>query len=746
MHDETFSSTQLDGPRPADRPDARWPARTQRLLSELRSLCGDWLHELLMISLDHFEMRLHHQAERTHSHLDQQQYLATRQKLQNERHAFDHQFIASIDQAFDRLGQPVPKSSAGPLQTLSLLDPLEHEVITCLDQLVARSEARGGLPQVELGYRLAALIASPPLTGDALPVGPRAMARAFSVASQTLGLPREHELLLLQSLESSLIDGLASLHKLINAHLHADGILSGLRPFAVSRSSARRDRAKEPAGPLPAAPVVARDRGNLDVMPGKPPEPPTGRGAAPDANPPAISSTVTDEELQAALAALHEHLTRPAGQTPPDQHRSLHEELLIQLGVARPVHAPRAILSAAQDETMELIARLFRQIAQQLPPDSDAQSLLDGLQLPMLRAALADPQFFEQPRHPARRMLGKVVEIAGEWLDETSGEADRSVHDWLEQLIVRAGREAPCASLHAALLDDIEKYVAQLQHKTQQAERRLVKAMHGLEQLEQARHRATALLTERYARSSPQRLLVALLDRTWSDVLALTLLRHGEHSEIFDTRLTVTDQLLGCLPVGDATKLQREVESGLRQIGMQADDALQVAQQLLGASRNAPVDNDTLDTDALVSRLSRRQSPGERRQQDATRIVDGDDPAGSPPAAAVTAAPSSEVLRIHRRLRALPAGVWFEFVAPIGGRGKRRRLVWYSPLTGHSLFATRSGQRAEELGQLQLATEIANGRVRELPAEHEDMLDHAWRALVRELGHQPRSITSGIAP
>ncbi|MDE3071778.1 MAG: DUF1631 family protein [Pseudomonadota bacterium] len=742
MHDETSASTQTGGSHPADRPDTRRPARTRRLLDELRSLCGGWLHEPLMISLDHFEMRLQQLAERTRSHLDQQQYLATRQKLQNERHAFDRQFIASIGQAFDRLGQPLPKSGAGPLQTLSLLDPLEHEVIASLDQLVARSEARGGLPQVELGYRLAALIASPPLTGDALPVGPRAMARAFSVASQALGLPREHELLLLHSLESSLIDGLASLHKLINDHLQADGILPELHPFAVPRNAARRDRAKEPADPLPAAPAVANERGHRDAMPGKPSEPAVGQNAAPDAHPPA-SSSVTDEELQAALAALHEHFTRPAGQTPPARHRSLHEELLIQLGVARPAHAPRAVLSAAQDETMELIAGLFRQIAQQLPPDGDAQALLDRLQLPMLRAALADPRFFEQPRHPARRMLGKMVEIAGEWLDDTGGETARSVRDRLEQLIARAGREAPCASLHAALLDDIEKYEAQLQQQTQQAERRLVKAMHGLEQLEQARHRATALLAEHYARSSPQRLLVALLDRTWSDVLALTLLRHGEHSEIFGTRLTVTDQLLGGLPVGDAAKLQREVESGLRQIGMQADDAVQVARQLLDAGRNAPVDNDTFDADALLSRLSRRQSPHERRQQDAAR-TGGGDPADSP--ATATAAPNTELLRIHRHLRALHAGAWFEFVAPIGGRGKRRRLVWYSPLTGHSLFATRSGQRAEELGQLQLATEIANGRVRELPTEHEDVLDHAWRALARELGHPPRAIASGRTP
>lgn len=202
---------------------------------ELRALCGNWLHEPLRRSLDHFDRRLDGQAVGTRSHLDQQCYLATRQHLLEERQAFERGFIASIDQAFDQLGMPPIVSERGTRPTLSLLDPMEHELTAALDQLVARSEARNGPQLVELSYRLAALIAAPPLANEALPVGPQAMARAFREACHLLHLPSMHELLLLQSLESSLIQELAPLHALVNGHLRADGILPCLRPYEPPR-------------------------------------------------------------------------------------------------------------------------------------------------------------------------------------------------------------------------------------------------------------------------------------------------------------------------------------------------------------------------------------------------------------------------------------------------------------------------------------------------------------------------------
>lgn len=714
---------------PVRHPDARWPARTRRLLGELRTLCANWLHEPLGRSLDHFDMSLHRQSQLTASHLEQEQYLATRLRLRDERKVFDQRFIASVDRAFDRLGMPIARTAAAAPQTLSLLDPLEHELAAALDQLVARSEARGGPQLIELGYRFAVLIGASPLESEALPIGPQAMAGAFREASRTLGLPSVHELLLLQSLEGSLIQGLAPLYELVNAHFCADGILPQLRPFALPRTAPRRDPTRQEAPARPAVPAVATQA----VAPPSPraaPVPPRMGGAFGGRD----NNAVTDEELQAALAALQAHLRDADEETRIDLNRPsrLREELLIQLSVGRPGQAARASLSSEQDDTVELIVRLFGQIARQLPPASDAQTLIRDLQLPMLRMALIDRGFSEQHDHPARKVLGRIAEIARDWLDDAGGLSDRGLRMQLGQLIERAGHEAPSVALYVSLLDDIEQYLAYLQHKTQLAERRQVDAMQGLERLEQARHRVGELLSPRLARASRVR---GQLDQAWSDVLALTLLRHGEQSQVFGTRLAVTDQLLGALPVGDCHKLQLEVEAGLRQIGMPDEELATLARRMAEASREGPSDKPA-GADQFAARLGSRERPDDHpRDAGVAPAVHAPDLAAS--------APGPDVLRVHRHLRALPPGAWFEFADPAGGRATRRRLVWYSSLTGHSLFVTRSGQRAEELGELQLAREIASARVREIASEHEDVLDHAWRAVTRELGRQSHSPRQG---
>jgi hypothetical protein len=732
MNDERTDSQELNIADSAGYSETRWPARTQRLVGELRLLCGNWLHEPLRRCLDHFDMRLHRQSEQTKSHLDQQHYLTTRQHLFIERKTFDERFVASINQSFDRLGLPATKSSEAVPQTLtltlSLLDQSEHELAAALDQLVSRSEARGGSQLIELGYRLAVLIGTPPLESDALPVGPQAMARAFREASRTLGLPSVHELLLLQSLESSLIEGLTRLYELINAHLLADGILPRLRPFALPRAAARRERAKEEK-PTRFAPSTAATAATDTRIPSAMPEERAETSGQPQAqragNPPVPDASITGEALQVALAALQEHLFQVDERTRFDLNRPhrLRQELLIQLNVGRPAQAARVSLSAAQDNTVELIVRLFGQIAQQLPQSSDVQSLLCDLQLPMLRVALMDHGFFEQHEHPARRVLGKIAEIARDWLDDSSGVIDRGLRIELSRLIERAGREPPSAALYLSLQHDLEQYLAELEQRTQLAERRQVDAMQGLERLEQARYRSAELLAQRFAKSSQQRLLVQL-DHAWSDVLALTLLRHGEHSQIFGTRLAIADQLLGCLPIGNRSKLQDEVEAGLRQIGMQDDEVVSAARRMIDANQKDAAGHSSGVGDSGLH-PGRQEKPAQEHAEIIRAIASAVGPA--------EVAPSAEVLRIHRHLRTLAMGTWFEFDDPSAGPRSRRRLVWYSALTGHSLFVTRNGQRAEELGELRLAHEIACGRAREMASDHEDVLDHAWRAVTREI-------------
>lgn len=690
-------------------PSAQWPARTQRLVDEVRRLCRDWLSGPLRQCLSEFDRALHEQAARSHSHLDQQRFLATRQRLVLERQAFEERFIACIDQALLRLGQAQepPRAPAARL-TLSLLDPLEHEMTAAIDQLVARSEARGGPLLVELSYRLAVLVGVPPLEGEAMPLGPQAMAKAFREASAALNLPAEHHLLLLQALEGRLIGGLAPLHQMINDHLAAAGILPRLRPFSPPRTPRKpRSERRPPSAPLPAQAPPAGPEGLRELLARQ-----RGPRPVPDHARPAGT-----EELQTALIALQSRRPRLVEEGLLRHARRLREALVDELNAGQPMHAPPIVPDAAADDALELVTRLFETLRRQLPATDPAQPLLERLQLPVLRVAVADPAFFERREHPSRLLLEQLIEAARNWL----ADGEDSLLASIEQMLAWLDREPADSALHAALLGELEHQVAQCQRRAQAAERRHVEAMHGRERLEQARQRADEVLSNLFAKAPPRPALRTLLEHAWADVLALTLLRHGEQSETFSRRLVVTDQLLGRLPPGNLAMLAGEVEAGLGQIGMHGEEAAEIAQRLIGAGG---VQDAEAPLNGLATRLKQRRAPVETAATQAP-----------PP-------PSAEALRLHQQF-VRHAGGWFEFTTPAGLR-LRRKLAWYSPRATRALFVTRQGQRAEEIGLAELAQAMAAGQVRELPAANESELDRAWRAVAD--GLRRAAAMPGVAP
>ena len=210
-------------------------------------------------------------------------------------------------------------------------------------------------------------------------------------------------------------------------------------------------------------------------------------------------------------------------------------------------------------------------------------------------------------------------------LDGSDAAAMRLLVSKLEHPMTRASEEPPSNGLHAMLLADIEHHLALLNRKAKAAERRHIEALKDRERLDYARRRAGELMAQRFVQSAPRGLLRALLDRAWSDVLALTLLRHGEDSDAFGEQLAVTDQLLGRSPMADRARLQQDVEAGLQQIGMHAEEAIQVAQRLL----NVTPDIDGADqprTFDLALRLKQHQ------RLDETTSTESAPPASNKPA------------------------------------------------------------------------------------------------------------------
>ncbi|AIF46811.1 DUF1631 family protein [Dyella japonica] len=732
------------------RPDhASWAPRARRLIEETHALCMSWLEAPLRQCLGEAEQRLYALAERSRSPAEQQQCLYSRQLIQQQRAIVDRGFMEGLRQHFNRMGTATdPHVHADtPRRPLELLDTTEHEQTAAMDKLVARGEARHGTSLFELGYRFAVLVGQPPLEGEHLPLGPHALASAFRSAVAQVDLPVEHRLLLLQSFDVAVVQSLATLYDTVNEHLRADGILSQLRAFPIApRTQMDRQprtiandsppatfQRQPPAPSTPASSTPARtdNIAVLDNLREMLAQHRAGQGALIDQG---GGRTATPEELQLALDALQLHVSDIADQARREllSAQALREELVTQLNTGRPQGSTPMHLTDEQDDTVELVAMLFEQMDRQLHNRGNAHSLLGDLQLPLLRLAVADQGFFNQSEHPARKLLGVVTEAANDWLDGPEGDIDRTLEAKLTQLVERARREPPSTGLYTSLLADIEHHLGLLNRKAQIAERRQVEAMQGRERLEQARHRAAELMTERFETCNPRGLLRTLLERAWSDVLALTLLRHGEDSEAFSLRLRITDQLLGQQPVADRHLLQAEVEAGLQQIGMHTEEAVQVAQRLLGIPAASAARHETATTTTeLALKLKQHQRLGENSVTEA--------PAPVPAPSAPMPSPESPEHRIRQRLRQLPFGSWFEFIDPANGRVSQRKLAWYSPVSGNSLFVTRRGLRSQEITLEQLAHEMARGRVREMPPVKETLLDRAWHALTSQL----RQLTSG---
>lgn len=694
--------------------DQQWPPRTRRLIGAALHLCDDWFHEPLRACMADFDARLHTGVRAATSLAEQKGFLATRARLVQDTETFEWRFVAVLHQSFAQLGQvthDTPTTSAGP--ALSLLDSRAHELGSALEQMAQRCELQGGQVLVELGYRLAVLVAAPPLEGRAQPLSPQAMVAAFRRAAAPLELPAEHQLLLLQSFDQALMRHLAALQVAVNDLLQGDGILPRLRAFSVPRAP-RRARAAD----RPAVDVAAAQAPLPEPAPRSPPAPrpapaPVAVVAAvprpvPAAAPPAIDTrtrdvpgprqhVASDAQLQQALEALQWSLDGAS------DWRQLHAALVLQLNVGAAATGPTLHLSPQQAQAMAQVVHWFREAQGQLPRTSSTDSLLDGLHWPLLRMVLSDVPTCMQPGHPAYRLLRKVVEVVRDWLPGADGRDDPAVAAQLQESLRPLGEAVTDTALCLAVHDDLEQHLAHWRDKARIAERRHVEAMRGRERLERARRRAGELLAHRLANTTASGPLRALFDDAWADVLALALLRQGESSSLFTTLLVITDQLLGCLPAGDRQRLRQDVENGLQQIGLYGSEATRMAQALIDAGHVG---------DAGSSRRRLRRGEPSRPEPLAEE--------GAAPVAAPDPQLEARRRAVLARLRDARFGGWFEFVDGHGGPPLQRRLAWFSALSGRCLFVTRRGQRAEEMDLDQLARAIADGHVRELRTDADD--------------------------
>ncbi|WP_295572534.1 DUF1631 family protein [uncultured Stenotrophomonas sp.] len=749
-----FSSTAADKARLAA---ADLPPRVRELLGALIGLCRQTLAAPLILTVEALEQALLHDADRARNPMQQAELMAQRGQLHAFAGHFPDRMLDALAEALTRLGEPataIPSAATPPplpgLLGLSLV--AEHDVDRdlLLTEMVRRETLRSANSLNLLGQRMGVLAATPALDTDTLPLAPQALCAMVRRLAEQDSLGTEVQLALYRSFERQVLERLGDVLDRANALLAQQGVLPGLvyTPYLARSSSTRRiitqsvgggratQPAKRSATPLTGwtGPSSAGSWSNLV------------QDAVQDAG---ATGTAVPGLTAFAGSALHELLqqARHASST-PEQAAAVPtaavDAILARLqaqssaatGVAdlqaaviaqlRSEHGAQAQLASHDRDNLDLLRLLMQQVQQQQRPDPVPAALLARLQVPLARAAMADPGFFVRDQHPARELLNQIAEVGAHWLDDD--DVDPQLLQRMAQSVQGLlGEDARTPDVFATANDDVQQHQRAAAHRAELAERRHVEAARGKERLELARRQANAQIDQCCDTQAPPRFVQTLLRQAWADALTLTRLRHGDDSPQWQQRLQqteriarVTAQAVGA-PGGTDAALAADVEAALVQVGYHVEEAAAVARRLATPGGE---DESTSRTE-LSARLKARARLGEQAGLTTTAR-------SSPRSAAEQAA--------YQQLSALPFGSWFD-IDNGAGTLRRQRLSWYSLLTGHALLVNARGQKIADTDLDTLARQISAGRAHLVTEDKARLVDRAWQASLDAL----RALADGHA-
>ena len=412
----------------------------------------------------------------------------------------------------------------------------------------------------------------------------------------------------------------------------------------------------------------------------------------------------------------------------PTAHTISHvkQDLMAQLRQITGDNPPPA-LGEEDTDTIELVGMLFDEIMKDVRPNSPAANLLAKLQVPLLRVALRDKRFFGHEDHPASQMLDAVAETGAYWLGEDG--SDHEMMDNVHRLVERVTEEFDGdVGLFNTLLADLNNHTQALMRRAEVAERRHVEAARGKEKLTLAHVHASDVMKSISDQYPLPLFTRALLNQAWTDVLALTELRHGDNSDEWNHQIETAKQIANMAASSNSQEtapdpqqtvaLAKHIEQSLTQVGYHADEAAAIGQRL---SSGVEEGDEPSSRTEIAMKLKARVRLGDTNTTK---------PAG------IELPPLNENEQEYmERLRALPFGSWFEFVINQQGDTVRRRLSWYSVVSGTCLFINHRGQRVGDYTLDTLARAMARDQVRIVEKKKESMIASAMRGVVNKFRH-----------
>ena len=720
------------------------PPRVRTLLDGLYRHAAGWFQPTLTRTMTELENSLFQSAERAGNSGEQQRKFEALRAIKDGRaHVlprFQRRIESDLAQARREAPAPTPpprKPIGATGSPLELLDADVLEENLGLQEIAGKADVRNSQALHAYTHRFAVIAGSAVPASETVPLGPTRLTDAFRYALADIPLDIEHRLIAYRQFDRAVMLELAPFYDRVNTWLAGQRVLPHLQHPGYRRPDIAHADVPAPdvepaqaedteaAAPAPAAAAARAPYRNQEfsgpelfntlrdllgakrraegesLLPGDPNMQPASR-----------------DDLQSVLGAL-QHV--PLSPTQAARYDSEHFKNTLQVKLRRASPAGRTLgLGEEDQDTVDLIGMLFDYVTRNVRDGSGARSLLTRLHVPVLRVALGDKSFFTRRDHPARELLNTIAETGTRWFDEGE-DSDPDLTRKMQLVVDHVTSDFDGdLSVFEKLLGDLTTHMQLLARRAEVVERRHIDAARGRDRLEVARENARAAIVRVLQSTRPAPRVRTLLEQAWTDALALSAMREGPEGSEFKRRLDVAERIAqrGPTPLGttdDDEAVQQELESGLRQVGLHDDDV------------RGLIDN--LHAQAPTGPAAERLRKIDEALKDKPRLG-GDSAAAAHTPAADSVPLTPAEADCLAQLKRTPFGTWFEFVKNQQGETVRRKLAWFSPLTGHCLFVNQRGARTDDFTLELLAREMARGQARIADLEQPSLIDRAWKAII----------------
>jgi hypothetical protein len=512
--------------------------RKNPVYNSVRRFALEGLGDLIRVLMENVDDALFELSDKVDNDTERNLYFKAMREIRLQREDLRQKFIDELKQSFDRAlegGSAIARDDDGDELTLIELDELEDKI--AIGNMVTRARPRFEEELFALSERLKLVLKRKTFTENQNPLDPKTVCECFHNASVLLQTDIQVKLIFYKLFERYVIDNLGHFYNEVNELFVEKGVLPGFkadqeRMKKTTRFMANRIK-KDGAGANPASTpgdnllaslqqaissgvyAGAGDGGNVPAAGGAPVPPTAGSGEA-----------ISPRGFVSALTALQNaDFADLSAATDPQNLRAVTQRQLLAFREQN-----RNRISDADSQIIDVVSMLFDFFFDDRALPAPIKVLIGRLQIPILKVAIIDRDFFNQKKHPARKLLDSISRASLGWNDR---------HDNDQVLVGKI--EEVVNFLLDEFADDIavfEQAVARLEDFLQQENTTAAKAVVALQQqerqkdrqIQEARDAADRLIAKLTATPDLSFEVIDFLETTWSSVLFNAYLSLGEKS------------------------------------------------------------------------------------------------------------------------------------------------------------------------------------------------------------------------